>query len=369
MAETTHAGGSLAQRSFDRILLIKPSSLGDVIHALPVLHGLRRRYPDATIDWLVESSLVELVEGHADVDRIVPFDRRRFGRMGYSMRAAGRFVGFIRAIRERAYDLAIDLQGLFRSGFLARACGASVRIGFDDAREGAAMFYTHHVGPAPNDMHAVDRNYQVADLLGFGDVPVTFNFRVDPKARDEARSLLAGGSDDKTLIAIVPGARWETKRWAPKRFAEAIDQLADDGRTKCVVLGGPDEATLCSHICELCASDPLNLAGRTGLSTLAALVESVDVLLCHDSGVMHLAVALHKPLVCLTGPTNPRRTGPYRRLADVVRLSLECSPCYYRKLSQCPIDHECMRELPTSAVVEAVRRALHKSPAHAETSG
>ena len=369
MIETTHQDGSLAQRSFDRILLIKPSSLGDVIHALPVLHGLRRRYPDATIDWLVESSLVELVEGHADVDHIVAFDRHRFGRMGYNMRAAGGFVGFVRAIRARKYDLAIDLQGLFRSGFLARACGASVRIGFADAREGAVMFYTDYVGPAPDNMHAVDRNYQVADLLGFGDVPIRFDFRVDPKAQDEARSLLAGASRDAALVAIAPGARWETKRWAPERFAETIDQLEADGRTKCVVLGGPDEATLCRHICELCTSDPLNLAGRTGLPTLAALIESVDTLLCHDSGAMHLAVSLDKPLVCLTGPTNPHRTGPYRRPSDVVRLALECSPCYYRRLSQCTVDHECMKKLPTSAVVEAVRRTLHKIPARAETSG
>ena len=352
----------LRSREFQRILLVKPSSLGDVVHALPVLHGLRRRYPNARIDWLISSSLAPLLEGHPDLNELVLFDRRRYGRMAYSPMAAADFVRFIHRLRLTRYDLVIDLQGLFRTGFLTRAGGAPFRVGFANAREGAAHFYSHRLPSDDPDAHAVDRNYSVARLLGFEDVPIEFHIPLSDDNRGSAERLLrqAARSDRERLVAVVPGARWETKVWLPQRFAATIDELQTGHDVRCVLLGGPDETARCAQIADLCRNTPLNLAGQTSLRTLVAVLAKADAVLCHDSGAMHVAVALGRPVVCLVGPTNPSRTGPYRRPHDVVRLDLDCAPCYLRKLSQCRFDHRCMKELAVTPVVSAVRRVLRQ---------
>lgn len=368
-AEHSAAIADLSARSFERVLLIKPSSLGDIVHALPVLHGLRTRYPKARIDWLIGSAFAPILEGNAEVSDLLIFDRRRFGRMWRDGGATLEFVRFVRDLRARRYDLVIDLQGLFRTGFLARASGAAVRVGFRDAREGAQVFYTHRLRAANPDLHAVDRNYLVADLLGFAQTPIEFNLALDQALRIDAADLLrrSGLADEAEFVAVVPGARWETKVWPPERFGETIEKLQADGKVRCVLLGGAEEAELCGRIAARCRTGPVNLAGRTTLRQLAAVLERAGAVLCHDSAPMHLATALGRPLVCMIGPTNPRRTGPYRRMEDVIRTPLDCSPCYLRKLSKCRYDHRCMHDLSPAMVAEAVCKALRTRarPVHA----
>ena len=353
---------TLAVQSFSRILIIKPSSLGDVVHALPVLHGLRTRYPQATIDWLINSSLAPLIEEHPQLSQAMPFDRRRFARLASNPAAARDFVRFVAGLRKRSYELVIDLQGLFRTGFLAWASGAPVRIGFRDAREGARFFYTHRLHSDDPNMHAVDQNYLVASMLGFDDVPVVFDLGLTDELRREAVGLLGdnGAAEGQSVTVVAPGARWETKRWPTERFAETIDALQTTSERRVVLVGGPDEYDLCARIAALCQSPPIVLAGQTSLRQLAAVIELADVVLCHDSGAMHLAAALGRPLLCLTGPTNPRRTGPYRRLDDVLRVDLECSPCYLRRLSRCHHDHQCMRGLGSKQVVARAEALLER---------
>jgi len=351
----------LTERRFQRILLIKPSSLGDVIHALPVLSGLRRKFPQARIDWLISTSLASLLEGHRDVTDLVLFDRKRLGRLATSPRAAGAFVTFVRTLREKQYDLVIDLQGLFRSGFFAWASGAPVRLGFAHVREGASLFYTHTGPELDPDTHAVDRNWQLAQCVGLEDAPPRFDLQLAEPDRAAARRLLTehGWNEPNRMIAVLPGARWETKLWSPQRFAQVIDGLHRGGLGRCVMLGGESELDRCRDVAEACEDPPMDLCGLTPLRTLAAMIDRADVTLCHDSGPMHMAVALDRPLVCLIGPTNPNRTGPYGRPESVVRLDLDCAPCYLRKMSQCPFDHRCMRDLSAEAVLHAVREAMH----------
>ncbi len=349
------------QPNFQRILLIKPSSLGDVIHALPVLHGLRKRYPEAKIDWLIASSFAPLIEGHEDVDELILFDRNRFRRLGLSPRATKAFMGFITGLRRRRYELAIDLQGLFRTGFFSWASRAPVRIGFSDAREGAWMFYNHKIPVSEKNTHAVDRNFQVASLLGFVDQPLRFDLPLTDEIRNQTRKILrdSGVDGSGVLVVVAPGARWETKLWGEDRFAATIDALRTaDPSIQCVLAGAPSEHALCSQIANCCKTNPINLAGRTQLKQLVALIEAADVVLCHDSAAMHIAAALDRPLVCLTGPTNPYRTGPYQRIDDVIKLDLDCSPCYFRTLSQCPHQHRCMKDLTIESVVSALQSKL-----------
>lgn len=350
---------SLPARSFERILLIKPSSLGDVIHALPVLDGLRTRFPAATIDWLIASAFAPLLEGHPLITNLIPFDRRRFGRMARSTSASADFLRFAADLRRRRYDLVIDLQGLFRSGFLAWCTRAPVRIGFQDAREAARLFYTHRIRPPHADIHAVDKNYLVADALGFAAHPIRFPLELAAQSFDQMDRRMSQHTGDHSLplIVVAPGARWETKLWPTDRFAATIRELTAFP-ARCILVGGKDESALCASIAASCPTPPLDLAGQTTLQELSAVILRADAILCHDSAVAHLAAAFNRPLVCLTGPTNPRRTGPYDRPHDVLRLELPCSPCYFRKLSQCPHDHRCMRDLCVGDVVNALRNRL-----------
>jgi len=358
-------GPDLSGRSFNRILIVKPSSLGDVLHALPVLHGLRRRFPEARIDWLVAPPFAAILEDVEGLDEAVLFDRQRYSRVGRSPRVTQSFGEFLSDLRGRRYDLVIDLQGLLRTGFMAWASGARVRIGFAGAREGAWMFYTHRMRIADEDAHAVDRNYAVAELLGFEDVEIEIAISLPGALTEEAARLVdpngargACGGGASRIVAVVPGARWETKRWGAEKFSQTIDALQEAAEVRCVLLGSADEVDLCGRIARACKNAPVDLAGRTSVRLLAAAIGLADAVLCHDSAAMHLAVALGRPLVCLVGPTSPGRTGPYGRPDDVVRLDLECAPCYLRRLSQCRHEHKCMEGLGVDVVVEAVERSL-----------
>ena len=235
-----------------------------------------------------------------------------------------------------------------------------MRLGFRTAREAAWLGYTEYLPPAEPDAHAVDRNYQVAKLLGFAEVPVAFTLPVAEKVQVEVAKLLnsAGLRAEDRVVAVAPGARWETKRWPVEHFGRTIATLEQDAGTRCVLIGGKDEAELCGQVVQAAGGGPVNLAGRTSLPQLVAVLARADVVLCHDSAAAHLAAALERPLVCLTGPTNPRRTGPYGRLDQVLQLSLECAPCYFRRLAQCPYQHRCLRELEPERVTAVVLKAL-----------
>lgn len=360
----------LAEREFRRILLIKPSSPGDIIHALPVLHGLRQRYPQAHIAWLVATSFSNLLEADPALSEVIPFDRRRFGRLGRSVRVTREFMAFVGTLREKAFDLVIDLQGLFRSGFLALASGAPVRIGFAGARELAWMFYTDKLSNRGRDDHAADRNYRVAPMLGFADHPMDFSIRLADADRAHAAALLqdAGVTPGSGYAVLVPATRWETKCWPPDRFGALARILRERHSLSSILVGGPSDLTAGQIAAGASEGAAHNLCGRTTLRELADLIERCSIVVTADSTPMHMAVAQQRPLVALFGPTNPRRTGPYSRLDDVLRIDLECSPCYFKKLIQCPHQHACMQRLDVEMVVEAIDRRLAGNPATLTTS-
>ncbi len=350
----------LARRSFRRILIIKPSSPGDIIHALPVLHGLRQRYLQAHLAWLVATPFANLIEADPALDEVIPFDRRRFGRMAGSPSVALEFLAFVKELRARRFDLVIDLQGLFRSGFLARGCGAPARIGFADARELAWVFYNHRIKRGASDRHAADRNYDIANILGFADTEMDFSIAVTADDRHHAAGLLKeAGLEGKSRHAVlVPGTRWETKCWPPDRYGQLAALIRRRYGLSSVLVGGPTDVAIGDIAANASDSAAVNLCGRTTLRQLAALIERSSIVVTADSTPMHLAAALDRPLVALFGPTNPQRTGPHGRGLDVMRLDLECSPCYLRRLRQCPHDHRCMDRLTVEEVAAAIEPRL-----------
>ncbi len=322
----------------ERIALLKPSALGDIIHSLPVLTALRRRYPHAHITWIVNRTYEPLLRGHRDLDDILPFDRRA---SHHGWRAAARsWLSFLRELRRRRFDLAIDLQGLFRTAVMMAATGAKRRLGLSTAREGATWTYTDVIPVADfNAIHAVDRCWRVAEALGVGDAPKEFHIPIAAEARRWAEAATRGYP--RPWLMIGPGARWITKRWPPQHFA-ALARRACDAFGGTVFLVGGEEETAAAAIVRRRLSGPVrDLTGRTTLPRLAALLQRADVMLANDTGPLHLAAALGRPIVAPYTCTSVRLNGPYPSQPGAIETTVRCRGSYLKRCSRL----ECMAEL------------------------
>ncbi|MGD0061688.1 MAG: glycosyltransferase family 9 protein [Verrucomicrobiia bacterium] len=312
-----------------QILIIKPSSLGDVVHALPTVNLIRRKYPQAHISWLVNDTLTSLLQRCPIIDEIIPFERRRFG----SLTQLPHFRNFLATLKGRHFDIAIDLQGLLRSGIISWATRAPRRIGLSDAREGARFFYNEIVR-VPR-AHAVDRYLLAAQHLGCDSTPVEFPL-------GGSRSVTSEG-----LIGVNPSARWATKLWGNDKFAELIRRLPSE---RVVLTGSAVEREQIDKI----AQGRRNLVGQTDLFQLAELYRRCQVVVTNDSGPMHLAAAVGTPVVAIFGPTDPALTGPYGDRHVVLRAGVRCSPCFKDSCAN-KVHMECMKLITVEQVLEAAK--------------
>jgi heptosyltransferase I len=375
----------LRGRDFRRILLIKLSAVGDVVHTFPVLNKLRRRYPAARIDWLVTPAIAELLRHNPAIDNVIEFFRDEWS-------APWRLTPFVSSarliakLRAAEYDLVLDLQGQLRSAIFAFTSGAPVRIGFDKpradvwsalgrtipdearkhawkgAREGSWLAYTDHIELPTLDVHPVERYLGVAPMLGLDDGTPDFSFPVPQAATARVDVLLDYyGMAGAKLAVIAPGTNWETKQWRREGFAEVARHFLGNGFTVALA-GSGRERDLCGKVAEL-APGAINFAGETSLTELAALISRAAICITNDSGPMHLAVALDRPVVSVFGPTDPVWAGPYGRADAVLRAGVPCSPCYLRRLSECPNDHVCMANVPAAAVIKCSDGFLANQPA------
>lgn len=326
-----------------RVLIIKPSAIGDVVHTLPVLNLLRRHWPNAQISWLVTPECAGVVDRHPFLHEVIHFDRKGFVGAWRNPRAILALRELAQSLRKRAFDLVIDLQGLFRSGWLSRTTHAPVRLGLSDARELAGIFYTHRVDVGPRDQHAIERYLAVTEALGAGRGPVEFPFAVDEIDRQSIAAMVP-----ERYAVLLPGANWVTKRWPVERFAALQRPLRERFGLQTVIAGGPDDEELARQI------PGVNLVGKTTLRQLVALLEGADLVIANDSGPMHIAAALGRPLVVPFGPTNAARTGPYGRPDSVIRVGIECSPCYSRRCSHI----SCLKWLEVDAVLDAAGKQI-----------
>jgi len=342
--------------NFTRTLIIKPSSMGDVVQALPVLTALKEAHPSAHVSWLVAKPFAGILEGHPRLDEVIVFDRQRFARFTSSVTVAGEFLAFMKGLRQRRFTTVIDLQGLFRSGLLALATGAPRRVGFRDARELAPLFYTADVFVPRRTVHAVDRYLTVAERLGLPPPRARDHLPVSAEARSAIRRRLAeaGLGLDEPFVAVGPHARWATKQWPAERFAAVLEWLRRREGGRAVVVGSGEAAEAARTIAHGLTEPPIDLVNRTTLKELAAVLAEARVMLTNDSGPMHVAAAVGTPIVAIFGPTNPARTGPYGAGHRVLAGRAACSPCYRR---QCMYDREnaamlCLTNITPEAVYE-----------------
>jgi ADP-heptose:LPS heptosyltransferase len=287
-----------------------------------------------------------LLEGHPQLNEVIRFERKRFGNGWWNPLALLGFFQFIRSLRARRFDLVIDLQGLFRSGWITRATGARARVGFADARELGWIFYNHRVAVQTWEQHALGRYLNITEALGCGREPVVFTF---------GPMELLGQPVGEPYAVLLPGTNWKTKRWPIESFAQLVAPLRERFGLRTVIGGANDAVEMAARVREI-TGDPtvLDLAGKTSLRQLVSLLAGASLVVANDSGPMHIASALGRPLVTMYGPTSPIRTGPYERMDTVVRLDIVCSPCYSRRCSH----QSCLKWLGAEAVLAAAAEQL-----------
>jgi len=341
---------------YRRVLFIKPSSLGDIVHALPTLAALRQHCPQAHIAWLVKRQWAALLERVEGLDRVWAVDPGIAG-----------WLSEVPRLRTERFDLAVDLQGLFRSAAMAWLAGCPVRVGFANGREGSPLFYTQRVAVPTPDMHAVDRYLLVADALGAAR-PATpqFRFKIPPADQEQVSAVLsrAGVRAGSSWIAMNVSARWPTKRWPAESFAVVAERLHQEGAGPVVLIGGPDDRAEAQTVKALMkTSSMIDATGLTPLGLLPALLQSASVLLTNDSGPMHVAAAVGTPVIGLFGPTSPTRTGPYGKNHRVLARQLPCSPCFNRRCTN-PVERECLVRIEPGEVLAAAREQIAGRLAH-----
>ncbi len=332
-----------------RILLIKPSSLGDIVHAFPVVSAIKAQWPASHITWLVKRQWAELVERAEGIDRVWPVETTVRSWIRESV-----------ALRAERFDIALDLQGLFRSALAARFSGAPIRIGFANGREGSPWFYTQRVPVFSRDIHAVDRYLLIAAALG-ASLPETPRFQFKLLEEDMAviRALCHGKglSIDKPWVAMSIGARWPTKRWPLTSFAAVVDQLHMARLGPVVVIGSSEERIHTKGLRALTKSPFIDLSGEISLRCLPVLLSKASAMITNDSGPMHIAAALGVPTIAMFGPTSATRTGPYGAGHHVLAGQVPCSPCFSRICRHDP-EIECLHIIKPAQVVEVARPLL-----------
>jgi heptosyltransferase I len=343
----------------EKILIVKPSSLGDVVHSLPFLNAIRKGYPEAEIHWVIFRGFEGLLEGHPMLHKLWVVNKDSWTKLNLAKDTISEIKSLLRNLKEARFDLVVDLQGLLRSGIITAATGAPVRIGFKEAREGSRVFYTDKV-PGGRNVHAVDRYLKVAEFLGcdtsevifpfppFENVPsfenIISSFILHPSSLDMHLSSLA------EYVVLVPGARWKTKRWAPEYFGKLASLL----NFRSIIIGSKDDVYIANEIVALSQGKSLSLAGKTDLKELIAVIKGSKLIITNDSGPMHIAAALGVPVFAIFGPTDPVRTGPYGKGHIIIREPVACAPCFKKICG----DIKCMKDLSAEKVYRIIERNM-----------
>ena len=329
-----------------RLLIVLPGALGDVIRGLPLLGRLRRRHADATIGWLVEPLSAPILTGHPWLDRVHRFERTR---------GVAGLLAVAREVRGVGYDVALDLGRSAKSAILAASSGAPRRIGFarEDAREGGWLLATERLAP-----QGVERS-KLEQFLAFGPTLDATGgevaFGLVPDAEEAAAIATLLGDARPPFVAACVGSSCPSRAWWPERTAAVLDALhAADGTTG-ILLGAAPDVAHAEAVVRQARGPVVNLAGRTTVRQLLAVLARARLAFGPDSGALHLAAALGVRVVSLWGATSALRSAPFGSEAFTVSGRTPCSPCF---LTHCPIGRECMRTIAVDEVVALATQAL-----------
>lgn len=342
-----------------RILIVRLSALGDIVHALPVLARLRQAFPDAEIDWLVEENYAATLTLAQGLTRRV-IVRAKADSSAADTRSFAAGMGYLRAasfLRAQRYDVALDLQGLLKSAVWARSSGAHRVIGFDreHLREPlAASFYTETVA-ADGAGHVIGKNLSILRALQVDPGPVAL--RVEPHASQDLVKTIQAAGGSGGYIVINPGAAWPNKCWPRERFAALARELRYRTGLQSLVTWGPKERALADAVASGSAG-AASPAPPTSVADLAALMQSAALVISGDTGPLHIGAAVGAPIVGLFGPTRPERNGPWDPRDEVISRADTCV-CHHKR--QCVRGAPCINEISLDEVLSAAERRLRSS--------
>ncbi len=338
-----------------KVLIVKLSSIGDVVHTLPALHSIRKGFEKkgvrAEIDWLVEEAASSLLTGDPLIDNVIVVKNRGW------LKDTANNLRTVKSIRSRHYDIVLDFQGLLKSGIWVAVSGGKRKIGFSNAREMSHIFLNEKVAPYDPEKHAVERYLDLAAYIG--GVTDKSAGRID--AGKAARESLLKKLDEKGLkrgapfFVMITRARWTTKLWSDEKFIELAKRINGLSGLVPVLIGGAAERDQI-EVMRSKIGAAISLAGVIDLKELSALFGLASFAVSVDSGPMHIAAASGARVIALFGPTDPRRTGPYGEGHTIIRKGLACSPCFRKNCK----DVKCMGEITVDEVLGATSGALDK---------
>jgi len=295
--------------SLDRVGVVMMSAVGDAVHVLPLLTAIKRQAPGSHITWVVQPGAASLVRGHRAVDELVLFDRARGWRA---------FLDVRRALATRPFDVVIDLQVYLKAGLVTACTRAPVKLGFDRrrARDLNWLFTTHRIPPHPVGQHVQDQYFEFLDALGVRRDPVEWDLGPWPAEREQQRAFFARWS--RPVAAIVVATSKPAKDWVPERWATVARSLDADFGLQPVLIGGNSAREQhAASVIQAGAPTAVSALG-SGLRPLVSILDGAALVLSPDTGPLHMAVALSRPVIGLYGYTNPKRTGPYGRYHDLL---------------------------------------------------
>jgi len=351
---------SLLPKPPRNVLLVRLSARGDIVFSSPMVRAFRRTYPEARLTWLAESHTKNLIEHHAELDEVLVWDRVAWKGLWKERKYLTLFreaKAFLGALRSRKFDLAVDMQGLLRSGIMAFLSGAPTRIGLRP-KEGSHLFMTAVV-----DRHRDQGNRAkvsseylfLAQELGLD----TSEFRMEvPLSPKDRRFALDWGQDQKLdggYAVAIPFTTRPQKHWFEDRWAHLLDRVKEEFDLPTVILGGPGDRDALGRIQRMAETEPLSLVGETSLTEAAAVIEGAALVLGVDTGLTHMGLAFDRPTVTIFGSNIPYTEPPTNRGKVLVHW-LECSPC--KGNPTCNGDFTCLKLIHAEDVLEAAREVM-----------
>jgi lipopolysaccharide heptosyltransferase I len=330
-----------------RILFIRPSALGDVCRSVPVIARLKKKWPDASIHWLVQSEFVDAVSAHPAVDQVIPFPRQSLKRW-YLPNGFFKMISFLRHLKSNNYDLVIDGQGLGRSGLFAWATQSAVRIGPASAREFGWLGYTQKVQTTCE--HTVDQMLALCTHIGIdrgAEMKLYCNSK-DVSWWNEYQE----SNGIKEYAVIAPTSRWKSKQWPTERFISVAQHLLEQG-LQVVVVGGPNEAPQISPLLEY--DGVINLLPSMTIGRMMAVIEQATFVIANDSAALHMAVGFKRSLLGLYGPTNPKKVGPYNMPEAVIAADVDYDKVHYKDRS---LGNKVISQIETDEVINTIHQLL-----------
>lgn len=350
----------MENNNMKKILIVRLSAIGDVIHSLPVAHALRQAHPNSQIDWLVEEQAAPLVKLNPYLDNVIILPRKKWKELIKRdvVKGIKSVFSFFKKLRGENYDISLDLQGLFKSAINSFLAKPDLRVGPADGRELSSFIYQAKVEIPAQKVHRIKKYLHFASAINAESGQVNYGLKITPVIKSRVSRLFARNKveADKKIVIINPFTNWESKNWFLERYFKLANKLME--LDYYVIFTGSKSDKKAISDFKTKTKNYSNLAGQTDLQELAEVYNRSDLYIGGDTGPTHLAAAVQTPIISLMGPTDPDTNGPYGKGHTVIQdNSLSCIRCWDR---HCSRKMQCMKSISVEQVVRIAKKKLNE---------